>query len=97
MKRQTKVDSSGQEYVVERDGRVGRKRPIVQPEPKPGQLYEWDSSPAQLFLILGLAKKYRDVWRMRALDLQKGCETEIGVRRRDRFNGWRQVALEAPF
>jgi hypothetical protein len=57
----------------------------------PGELYEWDSDPPQLFLILELGKKHREVWTIRALDLQKGHETTIGVRRRDPFNGWRLV------
>lgn len=29
-----------------------------------------------------------------ALDLQKGCETEVGIRKRERYNGWSQVLLE---
>lgn len=68
------------------------KRPVLQREPLPGELYEWDTDPPQLFLIVGLRKKHREIWLMRAVDMQKGCETQIGVRRRERFNGWTVVS-----
>lgn len=75
---------------------MGVKRPVLQPEPKPGQLYEWDSDPPQLFVILAV-ETTRELWMCQAIDLQKGCETRVGIRRRDRFNGWYQVCLNAPF
>jgi len=74
------------------------KRPIVQPTPQVGQLYEWDGgSGDQRFLILGVDGKHREIWMCRALDLQKGCETQVGIRKRERYNGWHQVCLDAPF
>jgi hypothetical protein len=71
------------------------KRPALEPEPQPGQLYEWDTDPPQLYLIVGLKKKHRNIWLMRAVDMSTGCETEIGVRRHDMingFNGWTVVS-----
>lgn len=74
------------------------KRPIVQPTPQAGQLYEWDGGAGdQRFLILSVDAKHREIWMCQAIDLQKGCETRVGIRKRDRYNGWRQVSLDAPF
>ncbi len=65
------------------------KRPVLQPTPEPGQVYEWDGgSGDQLFVILSVETS-REIWQCQALDLQKGCETEVGIRRRERHNGWR--------
>jgi hypothetical protein len=51
----------------------------------------------QRFIILSVESKHREIWMCRALDLQRGCETEVGIRKRDRYNGWRLVELEPPF
>lgn len=74
------------------------KRPILQPTPQPGQLYEWDGGDGgQRFLILSVDAKHREIWMCQAIDLQKGCETRVGIRKRERYNGWYQVVLDAPF
>jgi hypothetical protein len=72
------------------------KRPVLQPTPQPGQLYEWDTPQRPRFLILSVDAKHREIWMCQAIDLQKGCETRIGIRKRDRHNGWYQVCLDAP-
>lgn len=73
------------------------KRPVLHPTPQPGQLYEWDGfvtannpHPAR-FLILSVDAKSREIWICQALDLQTGLETEVGIRKRDRYNGWNLV------
>lgn len=72
------------------------RRPIVQPTPEPGQLYKWDPSDGH-FLILSVNAKDREIWMCRALDLEEGAEHEIGIRKRETYNGWRQVTFDAPF
>jgi hypothetical protein len=74
---------------------MGVKRPVLHQTPQPGQLYEWDGGDGdQRFLILSVDATHREIWMCQALDLQKGIETEVGIRKRERYNGWNQVLLE---
>ncbi len=76
---------------------MGLKRPVRHDVPEPGDLYEWDGgSGDQMFVILGVDRSHREIWMCRALDLQRGCETELGIRKRDWDNGWHKVELEDP-
>jgi hypothetical protein len=74
------------------------KRPVRHDAPEPGDLYEWDGgSGDQMFVILSVDRSHWEIWLCRALDLQKGCEAKVGIRKRDPYNGWHKVELEPPF
>ncbi len=72
------------------------RRPVRHAAPEPGQLYEWNGG-AQWFIILNVESKHRELWLCQALDLQRGCEVEVGIRKRDKYNGWYRVELDPPF
>jgi hypothetical protein len=66
-----------------------RTRPVLHSQPVIGEIYRWEGNGVQ-FLVLGV-ETHREIWLCRAVDLQNGVETEIGIRSRDRFNGWTRV------
>jgi len=72
------------------------RRPVLHPVPKSGQVYEWEGND-HLFLILSADTSDREIWMCQALNLHRGHEEVIGIRKHDKHNGWRQIVLNAPF
>ena len=72
---------------------VKRKRPILQPVPVPGELYTWEGGDgSRRFVIVSVDAKDREIWMCQALDVDSGTETEIGIRKREQYNGWNKVS-----